>query len=102
METMQETMQRVLPSLRLNAVKLVTATVSKLSNASVFGYCVCLLSRRPQVRVLAGAWPETLCLLGFPAFLCRSDVNAFYIRTPFSIRFLHRNYARNYANRFDR
>jgi len=33
--------------------------------------------------------------LGFPAFLCRTDVNAFYIKTPFSIRFLHRNVDRN-------
>lgn len=95
METYTETYTAYLGRFTANAVKLVTATVSRLSNASVFGYCFCLLSRRPQVRVLAGAWPGTLCLLGFPAFLCRTDVNAFYIKTPFSIRFLHRNVDRN-------
>ena len=95
METMAETMASRLTESRHGAIKLVTATVSRLYNASVLDYCFCLLSRRPQVRVLSGAWPGTLCLLGVPAFLCRTDVNAFYIKTPFSIRFLHRNCRRN-------
>ena len=102
METHTETHTAYLGRFTAYAVRLVTATVSRLSNASVFGYCFCLLSRRPQVRVLSGAWPGTLGLLGFPAFLCRTDVNAFYIKTPFSIQFLHRNCARNCAQRFDR
>ena len=36
--------------------------------ARVSGGGIGLLSRGSQVRVLAGAWPETQCLQGFPAF----------------------------------
>ena len=68
METVPETVPSRLTRFRHGAIKLVTAAGSRLSNASVFGYCICLLSRRPQVRVLSGAWPETLYLQGFPVF----------------------------------
>ena len=57
-----ETVPSRLTGFRHGAVKLVTATVSRLSNASVFGHYICLLSRRSQVRVLSGAW------LGIPLF----------------------------------
>jgi len=95
METRGETREAVLGRFGTNAVRLVTATVSRLLSASVSTYCLSFPSWGSRVRIPSPASPGTLCLLGFPAFLCRSDVNAFYIKTPFSIRFLHRNSGRN-------
>ena len=95
METVGETIGAILSRFRTNAIKAMTTMASRVSNASVFTYCISFPSWGSPVRARSPASPETLCVLGFPAFLCRTDVNAFYIKTPFSIRFLHRNCRRN-------
>ena len=60
-----------------------------------WAWTVCLLSRRPQVRVLAGAWPETLLFAGVSGLLhsayttfCRVRITA--IRTFFGSKRLHK------------